>query len=410
MLSILSMKQHNIEASSQRISLTQTLSSLGDVRNTIFSDDIITIRCSNGATVEPFIFRIAKSALDRSPTFTAFFNSEYYVPNCDMLISFMIDPAAVFDIVKRYLVEGPDTFDLTTLRVHLYRRYNTMERETVLVRLCRMAHNMGLGYLHEMAYDILIDENRFITAPMLPTLAGLIFGSRQNYHEKIKDWCLLHIGHHFLELKTSRQWANCLRVSEQCLSIEWGKMVEQNEEILFTLGNYSDEKILESRIHRMSFQDQDRAISVMGEKKAQDDNTADELARSTMLKKDRVDDNNLEEEWEDVDTPSSGANVATRLSKSNSGTTEDEDDATTLGARETSSNDGTNGSTAAGPERRSPTENAKARQIMGIDAGGMSPQLGKECKKLRRKRGKIEKILGSTSSMSLGSPKRGDKA
>ena len=360
--------------------LTRLTSTLGAEPNTIIEDDIITIRCSNGSTVEPFIFRIAQSALARSPSFQTFFKSEYYAPQSDMLISFMIDPAAVFDIIKRYLEEGPDRFDLTNLRVHLYRRYTTIERETVLVRLCRMAHNMELAYLCEMAYDVLVDESRFITAPMLPMLAGLIFASRANYHSKIKEWCLVHVGRHFLELRTSRQWANCLRVSEQQLSDEWSVMLEQNEEILYTFENDSDEKVLEKKIHRMSFQEQDRAISVLGEKRTQDDNTADELARSNF--RNGPDE---EEEWEDLNTPSSGGDTKTAV---------DGDDEVTVGPA----------TPREGVSRSNSAENAKARHVMGIDCPEIASPSGK---KLRRKRGKISSILTVPRSPRPGTGSKG---
>ena len=302
-----------------------------------------------------------------------------------MLISFMTDPAAVFDLIKRYLEDGPDLFDLNHLRLHVYRRYNLIERETVLVRLARMAHNMELSYLHEMVYEILLDESRFITAQVLPLLAGLIFGLRGYYHPKVKEWCLVNIGHHFLELKTSRQWANCLRVSDPALRVEWRHMCTLNDEILYTYENISDEQILERKIHRMSFAEQDRAISYLGEKRAQDAHNT-ELIRTgrpvTNAKhndsNDKVYNNNKlnansntnEESWEDLHTPIELEQQAPALEEP------------------------FNPRTSSPIKEKNATASTKAMQLMGMYEHSDIPGTPKG-KKLKRKRGKISSLLGS---------------
>ena len=149
----------------------------------------------------------------------------------------MNDPAAVLDIVIRYLDQGPELFDTTTLRVYIYRHYTTLARIVVMVRLCKVANNLGLWYLHEMAFGILEDGSRDITAHMLPTVANLVFAVKANQHTCVKEWCLGHIGHHFLDLKDDENWSRCLTVSEEELSLQWNKMIQQNADIIYRCVN-----------------------------------------------------------------------------------------------------------------------------------------------------------------------------
>ena len=206
---------------------------------------------------------------------------------------------------------------------------------------------MGLWYLHEMAYNVLVDGNRFVDASILPTLASLIFAKRANYHQNLKDWCYSHASHHFLELKDSADWAGCLVVCED-LRQEWHKMVEQNMEVLTTMEDVSDDGVLEDMIHRMSFQERDRAISVLGEQQARVEatSTQDPRKRGESAKKKVNPDGSDSEEWEDIGTIPSEEGGLCQLSA-----------AASTGLL------GISGSSA----RSNNAETAKARQVMGID-------------------------------------------
>ncbi|KAG8526669.1 uncharacterized protein KY384_008098 [Bacidia gigantensis] len=226
-------------------------------------DEDISIRCPNGDEDNPKLFTISKAALARAPIFRNFFKSEHYAWGSDTLISIMSDPAAAFDIVQRYLEQGPELFDMTCLRVYVYKRYNSLERTVVLVRLYRMAHSMGLWFLEDLAYEVLVDGNRYVTAAMMPTLAGLIFAPRGNHNDQIKNWCLVHIGHFFLDLKDCADWSRCLTLCEDRLTQEWNKMLFENTRILGIMSNESRDSVLEKTFKHMSLQEQDRAISVI---------------------------------------------------------------------------------------------------------------------------------------------------
>ena len=195
--------------------------------------DEVTIRCPNGDNTDPKIFRVPRLTLARAPALLTFFESEFYAAHCDMLLTFMNDPAAVLDIVIRYLEQGPELFDTSTLRVYVHRHYSTPARIVVLVRLCKMANNLGLRFLHQMAFDVLEDGDRYVTAHLLPTVASLVFAVKANQQSVVKEWCLAHVGHHFLELKDDYTWDRCLVKSEQELTVEWNKMMQQNADIIY---------------------------------------------------------------------------------------------------------------------------------------------------------------------------------
>ena len=202
-------------------------------------DEELTIRCHDGAKTRDFI--ITRSNLARSPVFQKFFQSDHFAPHCDLLIAFRLDPAAVFDIVKHYLEQGPELFDTTILNVYVHTRYRTMDQIILLVRLCRMAHNMGLWCLHNMAYNLLVNSNRLIDASILPILAKLIFATGANYHQSVRAWCLSHARHHFLQLKDSKDWARSLLLTGGSLRAEWQIMTAQHAEEVAALEAVPDD-------------------------------------------------------------------------------------------------------------------------------------------------------------------------
>ena len=349
-----------------------------------------------------------------------------------MLISFMNDPASVFDVIKRYLEEGPDRFDSTTLRVYMYRHWATVDRIVVLVRLCRMARNMGLWTLHGMVHDILVDENRFITAPMLPMLATFIFANRSFYDQSLKDWCIAHIGHHFLELKDYQPWSNALQVCEDSLTTEWNKMLQQNEDIIFTLENHLGEDVLEKKIHRLSYREQDLAIAVLSDRRYKPQRNSGitetfapdpvlmELQRTNEEQtsdpiQDVVRSLNDDHPWENTGPPYSGPSSAETKAD-----TPSDGKSLTLTCEFRADNDSDRRSVDTDPyarmssefiggtrnsfSRNNAAETAKARRFMGIDEADKCPPK----RVLKKKKQKLVQMLGSPKLMSprIGSPKK----
>ena len=207
---------------------------------------------------------------------------------------------------------------------------------------------MGLSYLHKMAYKILIDGNRFIEVTMMPTLASLIFNGIANHHHLLRDWCLVHVSYHYLELRESSEWAHCLRMCD-FLRQEWEKIAKQNAEVLTTFAAEPDDsEVLANMICRMSCQERDRAICALGEKQDFDEvaSTSDE-----KLKKEAI-----------VTTPNK-----VKASGSDSDSWED------IGTLSSITNGEENKDEKSLPEPRTSfsrsnnAETAKARQVMGID-------------------------------------------
>lgn len=395
----------------------------------------ITIRCPDGASsAGPRIFKIARSALARSPHFRKFFDSSSYRPHCSMLITFMRDPASVFDFVKRYLEEGPERFNLTILRVQVYYRYQTLERNMVLVRLCRMAHHMDLWHLHDMAYEALVEGNRCIYSSMMPTLAGLIFASREAYNSQLKDWCLMHVSHHFMGLRDNMEWIRCLETCEEELRAEWIRIASQCMKVLAIVEDERKimpedrEAVLEDTIGRMSTLAADRAISVLSERQSlstrpsspavtitpnttqpsmasdrefkgfTQDFTQDFSQDFTLLastpaeptespKGERAD----QDDWEEV-TPPTPPTKEEDVPPSPSSASTSVSDRTILGTAIVSRG-------LSIHKRSHSEETAKARQVMGIDKHGVNVELSPvrtsiEPAEADRGRGRKKKIFG----------------
>lgn len=164
--------------------------------------------------------------------------------------------------------------------------------------------------------------------------------------------------------------------------------MEQNIEILETFENEAEDgEKLERLIRRMSLQEQDRAISVLGERKAMDEDTSDEkgiYAKASDEKqsygkasdeKDATEETpnkkkeNESDEWEDVGVPSSPESQLT---------------VTTARIRHIGSK------SVLTQSRSSEAATAKARQVMGMDEPESkvpSPRKGKG------KKGKKSKIM-----------------
>ena len=294
------------------------------------------------------MFKARRRDLERSPTLRTFFTTAHYTPNCDFLISFTQDPAAVFAIVNRYLEQGPEIFDATRLKVDVYRKYKTNDRIIVLIRLCRLAHSLGLWYLREMAYNILVDGNRFIEVAFIPTLASIIFNGIANHHHTIEDWFWVHASHYFLELQESDEWAKSLQMCD-VLRQHWEKMVKQNMEVINTFESEPDDsEVLPNMIHRMSSKERDRAISLLGEKQALNEAASRSLANQkkgpiSMIPTKKKANGSDSDSWEDISTPSPVTNG------------KETKDEKPLSEPRTSLS------------RSNSAETAKARQVMGID-------------------------------------------
>ena len=398
-------------------------------------DEEITIRCPDGpSSAGPRIFEITRSALARSPHFRKFLESSSYQPHCSMLITFMRDPASVFDFVKRYLEEGPERFNLTVLRIHVNYRYQPLERLMVLVQLCRMAHHMGLWYLHDMAYEALVEGNRCIYLSMLPTLAGLIFASREAYNSQLKDWCLMHISHHFMRLRDNVEWIRCLETCEEELRAEWIRIASQCMRVLAIVQDERKmmpedrEAVLEDTIGRMSTLAADRAISVLSERQSlssrptspavtitpnttqpstasdrefkgfTQDFTQDFSQDFTLLastpaepiespKGEKAD----QDDWEEVSPPIPPTKEED-VPPSPSSASTSESDKTILGTAIVSKGISTH-------KRSHSEETAKARQVMGIDKHGVNVEVSPvrtslEPAEPERGRGRKKKIFG----------------
>jgi len=187
-------------------------------------DDMLSIRCPGAEDGGNATFHMKRSVLMRSPTFAKFFNSEHYLPNCDMLIAFVNDPATCFEIAKRYLEDGPDNFNRNTLRVYISLRSGNGDRIVVLVRLHRLAKNMGLFGLMTMAHAVLTENERFLTPGIINVVTRLIFAIKSNFGRVLKDWCLLHIGRFLIPLSQNEDWPTTLCVCEEEIREEWNKL------------------------------------------------------------------------------------------------------------------------------------------------------------------------------------------
>ena len=256
-------------------------------------DDIIEVVCPDLSNGTGRLFQVKRSTLSRSPTFAEFFKSSHYLEGSNTRITFMIDPAACFHVVHCYLIEGPDKYSKIRLRVHISMSYRIANRFVVLVRLHLLATKLDLPGLADMAYESIIETDRFVDPLCCITVAKFIFAKNAGYDQLLKDWCYKQIGYHFAVLRRILEWIDAMASLDQELSDHWTKLVETDSAIAMALDEEASETSFERAISRMSSDDQERAVSVF---------EAEDLTFEDFINKIREEeDPTFEDEWEDVE-------------------------------------------------------------------------------------------------------------
>ena len=210
-----------------------------------------------------------------------------------MYITFMSDPAACFQIAQTYLDEGPDMYTKTRLRVHVTMNYRIVDRFIILIRLHSLATKLALPGLMDMAYEVIIEGERLITPSFCIAIASVVFSPDAGFDGLLKDWCLKHVGYHFIALKDIKEWNDNLKVLEPGLDEQWSKLMGANSAILAAIEEEADEKTLEKAISSMLAEGQGNAISVI----EREEMTVEEFIRK--VKEDERGES--DDDWEDVE-------------------------------------------------------------------------------------------------------------
>ncbi|KAI4174982.1 MAG: hypothetical protein LQ343_002009 [Gyalolechia ehrenbergii] len=190
------------------------------------TDDSITVKCPDRDDGAGRNFQFQRSVLKRSPTLAKFFESPYYLPGCEMRLTFVVDPAVCLEIAYKYLEEGPDIFQQTILRVQLTMRYKLVDRLIILVRLHSLAKKLALPGLMDMAFGVLSEGGPQIRAPECITLSSLIFAKTANFDRKLKEWCIDHVTRYLPQLEHSQLWQKVLWKADLELAHRWKQLLD----------------------------------------------------------------------------------------------------------------------------------------------------------------------------------------
>ncbi len=254
-------------------------------------DDTIRVMCPDLPDGTGRSFRVKRSSLSRSPTLAEFFKSSHYLDGCNMQLTFMSDPAVCFQIVQTYLDEGPDMYTKTRLRVYVTMNYRIADRFVVLVRLHSLAKKLALPSLMDMTYEAIVEGERLVTPSFCITIASVVFSKNAGFDKLLKDWCLKHIGYHFLALKNIREWCDALKVLEYELKEQWSKLLEANTAVLAAIEEQASEKAVERIISGMSTESQGNAISAI----EREETTVEEFIKRVKEEEGRRSDDDWEE-------------------------------------------------------------------------------------------------------------------
>lgn len=207
-----------------------------------------------------------RSSLMRSPLFIKFFQSEDYLHGCKMLLTFVDESPACFQILKYYLDEGPDRYTKTRLRVHVTLQYQLIDRFLILGKLQLLAKKLALEGLVNMAYDTILDGERSITPACCLAMATLIYAPESGFDKTLKDWCLKHVSNHFFALyEMDGWWKEVVHQLEPDLGRYWAKLVAANGCLMSAFEDKVDHAWLERIIHDMAKGGHAGIISVIEE-------------------------------------------------------------------------------------------------------------------------------------------------
>ncbi|KAL8645057.1 MAG: hypothetical protein Q9210_006922 [Variospora velana] len=195
-------------------------------------NELITVKCPDKEDGAGRVFRFQRAVLQRSPILNQFFNSRYYIPGCDMRLTFVVDPAICLEIVYDYLQAGPDLFRQTVLRVRLTMRFKVVDRAVILLRLYALAQKLDLPGLMDLAFGVLIDGDKLIKPDDCVTLASLIFAPHADFDAKLKDWCISHVRRNAKELQHARIWQQVGSKVDKDLTQRWAELMELKPERL----------------------------------------------------------------------------------------------------------------------------------------------------------------------------------
>lgn len=195
-------------------------------------NEFITVKCPDKEDGAGRVFHFQRAVLQRSPILNQFFNSRYYIPGCEMRLTFVVDPAICLEIVYDYLQAGPDLFRQTVLRVRLTMRFKVVDRAVILLRLYALAQKLDLPGLMDLAFGVLIDGDKLIKPDDCVTLASLVFAPHADFDAKLKDWCISHVRRNAKELQHARIWHQVVSKVDQDLTQRWAELMELKPERL----------------------------------------------------------------------------------------------------------------------------------------------------------------------------------
>lgn len=317
------------------------------LRNSNISDEIVHVKCPDTPDGTGKVIEVKRSSLLRSPALAKLILSTYYLEGCDMIITFLHDPAVCFEIVKNYLNEGPDRYTRTRLRVYLLVRYKVIDRFLIHGRLYLLAKKLSLPGLMEIAYECLEEAERLMTPSHCVTMTSLIFGIKFGFDKRMKDWCMKHVGIHFAVLHMTTEWNELVPNLDPDFRKKWAKLVLANVAILTAIEEEADDKALEEMIHQMEQAHQGSVVSAI-------EGSTNEMSFEEVISQvlSETKDEPFDEDWEDMELQTIEDKAAGAKAKSKPGAVK--------------------ASRRARPWTKSRipvpnTRSAKARELMGIN-------------------------------------------
>lgn len=322
--------------------------------NTISPDEIVTIVCYNDPS-EPDQREYIKfncSSLLQSPTLAQVIHSDSYLRGGQMIFEFREDPPACFKIVKRYFRDGPYCFTASILKNYLRRRFTGISLFMVLVRLHLLATKLALLGLMGITYACLQEAGALTKPDHCLDMASLIFRTKSDFAAVIQDWCMRQIREHFVPLYFRREWNELIPRLNDGFQARWSELVGADRTILAAIEEEDENEAIEEQVDQVEQSHQTSVVPgiVNPPRRTSNDDILDQVLNESMADPVNEDQRDVE-----LQTPKDG-NVV--------------DGAKVKYIKIKTSRKGRPWSRIRLPAPQ--TESAKARQIIGVDAGKKS--------------------------------------
>ena len=148
-----------------------------------------------------------------------------------MTITLTHDQALCFEVVKNYLEDGPDRYGIGKIGDFANDHYKGSSVFDFLGRLASFAEKLGLAVLVHGVHRVIFQLEDNLEHLDLIILAHIFYEEGARFGPTLKKWIFRQLTNRFHEMNTSSMWATWLPTVNPDLRQDWTELVAKREEV-----------------------------------------------------------------------------------------------------------------------------------------------------------------------------------